>query len=177
MSVLGKLFKSLAAVTLVFGSKEALAMPKPGQTAPGFTLHSQEGQNVSLQDYRGKWVVLYFYPKDMTPGCTLQAHNFQSDSAQYAALDAVVLGVSVDDVESHQEFCTKENLSFKLLADTSASVSKSYGSLMKFMGMTMSQRNTFLIDPKGKIAKVYPKVSVSKHSDAVLADLRALQKR
>jgi peroxiredoxin Q/BCP len=177
MSFFSKMLKSLAAFTLVVGSKQALALPKVGQTAPEFTLLSQEGSKVSLKDYRGRWVVLYFYPKDMTPGCTIQAHNFQSDSAHYEALNAVVLGVSVDNVDSHREFCTKEGLSFKLLADTSATVSKSYGSLMKFMGMSMSERNTFLIDPKGKIAKVYPKVSVSKHSDAVLADLKSLQAR
>jgi peroxiredoxin Q/BCP len=175
MSVLGKISKSMAAaLLLVFGSRSAHALPQAGQKAPEFSLLSQEGKKVSLKEFRGSWVVLYFYPKDMTPGCTIQAHNFQRDSSLYEAANAVVLGVSVDDVASHQEFCTQESLSFKLLADTSASVSRAYGSVMKFMGRTMSERNTFLIDPQGKIAKVYPKVSVGKHSDEVLADLKAL---
>ena len=176
MSVFGKVSKGLtAALLLVFGSKVAQALPKVGQIAPDFSLRSQEGKHVSLKEFKGQWVVLYFYPRDMTSGCTIQAHNFQRDSALYAAANAVVLGVSVDNVESHQEFCTKESLSFRLLADTSASVSKSYGSLMNMMGVKLSERNTFLIDPHGKIAKVYPKVSVSKHSTEVLADLKTLQ--
>jgi peroxiredoxin Q/BCP len=176
MSVFSKLSKGLtAALVLVFGARAAVALPSVGQSAPDFSLLSQEGKSVSLKAYRGHWVVLYFYPRDMTSGCTLQAHNFQRDSSLYAAADAVVIGVSVDNVKSHQEFCTKESLGFKLLADTSASVSKAYGSLMKIPGITLSERNTFLIDPSGKIAKVYPKVSVAKHSDEVLADLKALK--
>jgi peroxiredoxin Q/BCP len=176
MSLLKKIPKAAAAVLmLVFGAR-AGALPKAGQAAPDFSLPSQEGKKVSLKEFRGQWVVLYFYPKDMTPGCTIQAHNFQRDSAQYEAANAVVLGVSVDDVASHREFCTKESLSFRLLSDTSASVSRAYGSLMKFMGRALSERNTFLIDPRGKIAKVYPKVSVAKHSEEVLADIKALVK-
>jgi peroxiredoxin Q/BCP len=178
MSVLGKMSKGLtAAMLLAFGLKVAEAMPKVGQMAPDFLLPSQEGKLVSLQDFRGHWVVLYFYPRDMTSGCTIQAHNFQRDSAQYAAANAVVLGVSVDNVASHKEFCTKESLSFKLLADTSTAVSKSYGSLKHILTVSLSERNTFLIDPQGKIAKVYPKVSVSKHSQEVLSDLKALQSK
>ena len=93
-------------------------MPAVGNAAPGFTLNSQEGERVSLEEFRGKWVVLYFYPKDMTSGCTLEAHNFQRDLAQYDKRNAVIVGVSVDTLESHQEFCTKESLTFKLLSDT-----------------------------------------------------------
>src|SRR5579862_8007714 len=89
-----------------------------GAVAPNFTLPSQEDKPVSLTDYKGKWVVLYFYPKDMTTGCTIEAHNFQRDLPKYDALNAVVLGVSVQDEKSHQEFCAKESLTFKLLADT-----------------------------------------------------------
>src|SRR5207244_5298608 len=97
--------------------------------APEFTLKSQEGKSVSLKDFRGKWVVLYFYPKDMTPGCTIEAHNFQRDQAMYDKINAAIVGVSVDAVDSHVEFCTKENLTFKLLADTDKKVVNMYGSV------------------------------------------------
>jgi peroxiredoxin Q/BCP len=167
---------SIATFMILFGARNVVAMPKVGQTAPSFSLLSQEGTPVSLKEYRGHWVVLYFYPKDFTSGCTLQGRNFQRDSAQYAARDAVVLGVSVDDSKSHADFCAKEGLSFKLLADTGAKVSKAYGSLMKIPGMKLSARNTFLIDPQGKIAKVYPKVDVAGHSAEILKDLDALLK-
>ena len=178
MTALAKVSRGLtAALLIVFGTKIGHALPQAGQMAPDFSLRSQDGKHVSLKDYRGYWVVLYFYPRDMTSGCTIQAHNFQRDSALYAAANAVVLGVSVDNVESHKEFCTKESLSFKLLADTSTSVSKAYGSLKHILTTALSERNTFLIDPQGKIAKVYPKVSVSKHSEEVLADLKRLQSR
>src|ERR1700683_18798 len=105
------------------------APPAEGSKAPGFTLKSQEGKEVSLKDFRGKWVVLYFYPKDMTPGCTIEAHNFQASQAQFTAKNAVILGVSVDSADSHQQFCTKESLTFRLLADTSHTVVSAYGSL------------------------------------------------
>jgi thioredoxin-dependent peroxiredoxin len=178
MSVLGKISRGFAAaLLLVFGTRYAHALPAAGQAAPGFSLPSQDGDKVSLKDYRGRWVVLYFYPRDMTSGCTIEAHNFQRDSALYAEANAVVLGVSVDDVASHREFCTKEGLGFKLLADTSGAVSKAYGSLRRFMGKKLSERNTFLIDPAGKIARVYTQVSVTGHSGEVLADLKALQKK
>jgi peroxiredoxin Q/BCP len=178
MSFLSRITRSLVTVSvLLLGARNAAAMPKTGQVAPDFSLRSQEGAAVSLKDFRGHWVVLYFYPKDFTSGCTLQGRNFQRDSAQYAARDAVVLGVSVDDEKSHKDFCAKEGLSFKLLADTAAKVSKAYGSLMKLPGKTLSARNTFLIDPKGTIAKVYPKVDVAGHSAEVLADLDALREK
>jgi peroxiredoxin Q/BCP len=168
---------TVAAFVILFGARNADAMPEPGQMAPQFSLLSQEGTPVSLKDYRGRWVVLYFYPKDFTSGCTLQGRNFQRDSAQYAERGAVVLGVSVDDAKTHADFCAKEGLSFKLLADTAAAVSKAYGSLMKIPGKKLSARNTFLIDPTGKIARIYPKVDVAGHSKAVLEDLAELQKK
>ncbi len=150
--------------------------PAPGIAAPDFTLKSQEGKTVSLHDYRGKWVVLYFYPKDMTQGCTIEAHNFQRDLAQYDAKNAVILGVSVDTVDSHQQFCTKESLTFKLLSDASHEVTTKYGSLTQFGQMTLAARNTFLIDPKGVIRKVYVKVNPNPHSEEVLAALTSLEK-
>ena len=151
-------------------------VPAAGTAAPAFKLATNEGKQASLSDFKGKWVVLYFYPKDFTSGCTLEAHNFQRDLAKYKAMHAVILGVSVDTAESHKSFCAKEGLNFKLLSDTDASVSEKYGSVMEYNGMKLSARNTFIIDPDGKIAKVFVKVSPAGHSDEVLAALATLQK-
>lgn len=151
-------------------------MPEVGKTAPEFSLKSQEGKEINLKDYHGKWVVLYFYPKDFTSGCTIEAKNFQRDIAEYEKVGAVILGVSVDTVESHQGFCTKEGLSFKLLSDTEGKVSAAYGSVMEYNGNKLSARNTFIIDPKGKVVKVFPGVKVAKHSEEVLAALAELKK-
>ena len=150
--------------------------PAAGAVAPDFSLTTNEGKQASLKDFRGKWVVLYFYPKDFTSGCTLQAHNFQRDLAKYEAKNAVILGVSVDTAESHKSFCAKEGLNFKLLADTEAKVSDAYGSVMEYNGMKLSARNTFIIDPKGKIAQVMMKVNPASNSEDVLAALETLQK-
>lgn len=155
----------------------ATEVPSVGSDAPDFALTTNEGKPASLKDFRGQWVVLYFYPKDFTSGCTLEARNFQRDLAQYKEKNAVVLGVSVDTAESHKEFCAKEGLNFKLLADTDTKVSESYGSVMEYNGMKLSARNTFIIDPKGKVAQVFIKVNPSKHSEEVLAALAALQKK
>jgi peroxiredoxin Q/BCP len=151
------------------------AAPAEGSVAPDFTLPSQEG-SVSFKDYRGKWVVLYFYPKDQTAGCSREAHNFQVDQPKYAERNAVVLGVSVDSVESHKKFCAKEGLNFKLLADTDHKVSSAYGSLTDLVVTKISARHTFLIDPSGKVAKVYTTVNPFAHSVEVLSQLDALQK-
>src|SRR5580693_5352207 len=150
--------------------------PSEGSDAPAFTLPSQEGSSVSLNDYRGKWVVLYFYPKDQTPGCSREAHNFQVDQPKYGERNAVVLGVSLDSVDSHKKFCAKEGLNFKLLSDTGHSVTKAYGSLTNLGVVQIAARNTFLINPEGKVAKVYGGVNPAHHSDEVLADLDRLQK-
>jgi peroxiredoxin Q/BCP len=149
--------------------------PAAGAHAPDFSLPSQEGAQVSLDQFKGKWVVLYFYPKDFTSGCTIEAHNFQRDLDKYTAKNAAIVGVSVDDVNSHKSFCTKEGLNFKLLADSNHSVVEKYGSVMEYNGMTLAARNTFLIDPTGVIKKVYLKVSPQGHSEEVLADLQTLQ--
>ena len=152
------------------------AAPSEGSIAPDFTLASQDGSSVSLKDYRGKWVVLYFYPKDQTPGCSREAHNFQVDQPKYAERSAVVLGVSLDSVDSHKKFCAKEGLNFKLLADTEHKVTDSYGSLTNLGLVKFAARHTFLIDPSGKIAKAYTCVDPLKHSADVLGELDTLQK-
>jgi len=153
----------------LFMNAQSADIPAEGGKAPGFSLQSQEGKTVSLKDFKGQWVVLYFYPKDMTPGCTIEAHNFQRDQDQYTAKHAAIVGVSADNIDSHQQFCTKENLTFKLLADPDKKVIGEYGSLAA-NGM-VAARNTFLIDPNGVIRKVYTKVSPNPHSAEVLAAL------
>src|ERR1700758_1476061 len=124
----------LAIVLLVPRLLSRSATPAEGSAAPDFTLSSQDGSSVSLKSYRGKWVILYFYPKDQTPGCTREAHNFQVDQSKYAEHNAVVLGISLDSVDSHKRFCAKEGLNFKLLADTEHKVTDSYGSLTNLGG-------------------------------------------
>ena len=150
--------------------------PAVGTAAPDFTLNNQEGKAISLHEFKGKWVVLYFYPKDMTPGCTIEAHNFQRDLSKYDAKNAVILGVSVQDEKSHQNFCTKEGLNFKLLADTKNEVSEKYDSIMNLGITKLSARHTFLIDPTGTVRKVWAEVDVKTHSYDVLAALDELQK-
>ncbi|MGB6869932.1 MAG: redoxin domain-containing protein, partial [Acidobacteriaceae bacterium] len=130
------------ALQRVFAANNA-PMPEPGQGAPTFTLPNQEGQPVDLASYHGKWVVLYFYPKDMTTGCTIEAHNFERDLDKYKALNAVILGVSVDTVDSHRQFCTKDSLTFTLLADPDKKVVEQYGSLGNFGPIQIAMRNTF----------------------------------
>ena len=151
--------------------------PAVGSAAPEFALTTNEGKQASLKDFRGQWVVLYFYPKDFTSGCTIEARNFQRDLDKYKAANAVILGVSVDTAESHKEFCAKEGLNFKLLSDVDGKVSDAYGSVMEYQGMKLSARNTFIIDPKGTVAQVFMKVKVQPHSEEVLAALAALQKK
>ncbi len=169
---------SLVAITLSVAPLALFASSPPaaGTMAPEFTLSSQDGTPVSLRDYRGKWVVLYFYPKDFTSGCTIEAHNFQRDEPQYEQKKAVVLGVSVDDADSHKQFCTKEGLNFKLLADTDHKVSMAYGSLTNLLLVKFAARHTFIINPEGKIVKVFTDVNPNQHSAEVLAALGELQK-
>ena len=162
---------AVAYMTTVHAADEP--MPAVGQPAPGFTLPSQDGSQISLDSFKGKWVVLYFYPKDMTKGCTIEAHNFQRDLAQFEAKNAVIVGVSVDTPDSHKEFCTKEGLTFRLLADPEHKVVDQYGSLGHFGPMTIANRNTFLIDPQGKIVKEWTKVDPQVHSGEVLAAIPA----
>ena len=165
-----------AAFVAVHAADQPQTLPSVGQAAPTFTLPSQDGSQISLQSFRGKWVVLYFYPKDMTPGCTIEAHNFQRDQAKFDAANAVILGVSLDTPDSHKQFCTKEGLTFRLLADPEHKVVDAYGSLGHFGPMTIANRNTFLIDPQGKIAQVWTKVDPSHHSEEVLAAIAELKR-
>jgi peroxiredoxin Q/BCP len=163
-----------AAIATVHAADQT--MPSVGQIAPTFTLPSQDGSQISLDSFRGKWVVLYFYPKDMTPGCTIEAHNFQRDQAKFDAANAVILGVSLDTPDSHKQFCTKEGLTFRLLADPEHKVVDAYGSLGSFATFKIANRNTFLIDPQGRIVKVWTKVECSHHSEEVLAAIADLKK-
>ena len=155
---------------------ESQTQPEVGKPAPDFSLTTGDGSQVSLKDYHGKWVVLYFYPKDFTSGCTLEAQNFQRDLAKYQNASAIILGVSVDNAESHKQFCAKEGLNFKLLADTDTKVSGAYGSLKDYDGKKMSARNTFIINPEGKIVKVFTGVKPQTHSEEVLQALAELKK-
>ncbi len=162
--------------TQAFGADTA-AVPAAGQAAPGFTLPSQTGQPTSLGSFHGKWVVLYFYPKDGTSGCTLEAHKFQEDAPKYEKANAVIVGVSVDSVDSHKTFCAKEGLNFHLLSDADKKVAPQYGSLADYLGVKVAKRNTFLINPEGKIVKVWTGVNPSQASSDVLAELAADRKR
>jgi peroxiredoxin Q/BCP len=151
---------------------------KPGAKAPAFTLPSQDGTPVNLSDYRGKWVVLYFYPKDKSSGCTIQAHEYQSNLPKFEEHHAVVLGVSLDTAESHKSFCTQDGLTFKLLADPDRQAATAYGvPLMTFKDMKFDERDTFLISPKGTIAQVWRKVDPEKDSSIVLAAIASQNKK
>jgi len=150
-------------------------LPKPGQPAPAFNLPDQNGKLHQLADYSGKWVVLYFYPKDDTPGCTKEACSFRDDLQQLEKLGANVVGVSEDNADSHARFAQKYHLPFPLLADKDGSVADSYGALTNLALIKFAKRYTFLIDPQGKIAKVYEKVDTSRHSQEIILDLKRLK--
>jgi peroxiredoxin Q/BCP len=169
-------------ITLLFAALAALALPAlagtpaVGSAAPAFKLQDQDGKFHSLSDYRGKWVVIYFYPKDDTPGCTTQACSFRDNIFAFDKLNAVILGISVDDAASHKAFAEKHGLPFTLLADPTKATAKEYGVLKTYMGvMEMARRDTFIIDPQGRIAKHYESVDPEGHSKLVLDDLKALQ--
>jgi peroxiredoxin Q/BCP len=178
MKILGILIVAIVlfvAVVAVRAMRTGEKAPRSGMPAPDFTLNSQDGKPLSLHDLRGKWVVLYFYPKDFTSGCTIEAHNFQRDLAQYEQKSAIILGVSVQEEGTHREFCAKEGLHFKLLADTNYKVSSAYGSLMNLGVAKISARHTFLIDPDGLVRKTYLNVNAQAHSAELLADLAQFQ--
>lgn len=177
MRIKGLWIAVIAAVWSASSGAAHAASLQPGATAPNFTLPSQENTPVSLSDFKGKWVVLYFYPKDMSPGCSMEAHNFQRDQAKYEADHAVVLGVSLDSVKSHETFCTKDSLSFKLLADPGRKVVDAYGVPVMFTPIgRLAQRDTFLISPQGKIVKVWKVGDIKRHSEEVLAAIAEEEK-
>jgi peroxiredoxin Q/BCP len=166
----------LAATVLLLTGTVALAEQlRPGEPAPDFELKDQNGQLHSIEDYRGKWVALYFYPKDDTPGCTTEACEFRDNIFAFKNLDCQVLGVSLDDVESHNKFSEKYGLPFPLLADTEGSAADAYGVKTRMLWFPVAKRQTFLIDPDGNIAKHYEDVNPDTHPQEVLADLEALR--
>jgi peroxiredoxin Q/BCP len=168
---------AIALSLLLAGAALAADPPAVGSPAPAFRLQDQTGQWHSLADYRGKWVVLYFYPKDNTPGCTTQACEFRDNIFAYRDLGAVILGVSVDDVASHKAFADEHSLPFPILADAEKKTATAYGTLTKYVGIAeLARRDTFIIDPQGKVAKHYVKVDPKGHSEVVLADLQQLAK-
>jgi peroxiredoxin Q/BCP len=168
--------RSLISSMLLFlttGSVHAQEL-KAGDPAPPFDLIDQNNQEHRLQDYAGQWLVLYFYPKDDTPGCTTEACQFRDDYYALKEMGVVVLGVSLDDVKSHQEFAEKYHLPFPLLSDAEGSVASAYGSLTKFGPISFAKRHTFIIGPDGHIARVYTRVKPGEHSGEVIGDLRNL---
>jgi peroxiredoxin Q/BCP len=148
--------------------------PAVGSPAPEFELPDQKGQLHSLEDYRNQWVVLYFYPKDETPGCTTEACEFRDNIFAFREMGTQILGVSLDDVDSHKAFAENHDLPFPLLADTEGYASTAYGVKTRMFGMTVAKRQTFIIGPDGKIAKHYEKVKPDEHSAEVLSDLKKL---
>jgi len=164
----------MSAAALLLGMSALAEQVQMGDPAPDFELKDQSGQLHSIEDYRGKWVALYFYPKDDTPGCTTEACEFRDNIFAFKNLNCQILGVSLDDVESHKEFAEKYSLPFPLLADSSGTTADAYGVKSKYMGMSVAKRQTFLIDPDGNVAKHYEKVDPDSHSQQVLADLQSL---
>lgn len=161
----------LLATCAIFASTAAAQSPAAGDPAPGFELPDQNGDLHSLEDYRDQWVALYFYPKDGTPGCTTEACEFRDDIFKYRELNTQILGVSLDDTQSHKAFADKHGLPFPLLADTEGVTATAYGVKSRFLGLTLAKRHTFLIDPDGMVARHYTDVDPDTHSDEVLADL------
>ena len=174
---------ALAALCVAAGAAGAAAAaeqnaPVVGDPAPAFRLQDQNGKWHSLEDYRGRWLVVYFYPKDNTPGCTTQACELRDNIFAFRDIGAVILGVSVDDVASHKAFAAEHGLPFPILADAAKTVSTSYGVLTRFLGMMeLARRDTFIIDPAGRIARHYMKVDPKGHSELVLTELRRLGAR
>lgn len=162
----------LAALIVTLAS--AHASPAPGETAPDFRLQDQNGEWHTLEQHRGEWVALYFYPKDDTPGCTTEACAFRDNIFAFDELNAVILGVSLDDVESHAEFADKYSLPFAILADTGKQAATAYGVIMKIGPLELASRQSFLIDPEGRIAIHYESVDPDRHSEEVLTDIRKL---
>ncbi|MGD9021387.1 MAG: peroxiredoxin [Lysobacterales bacterium] len=163
------LFLVLLSTPLIAGDAPAV-----GADAPAFKLQDQNGDWHALEDYRGQWLAVYFYPRDDTPGCTKEACNFRDNIYAFKAIGAAVVGVSVDDVESHKAFSDKYKLPFTLLADEDHAMATAYGVLKDYKLVKTASRQSFLVDPEGKIAKHYAKVKPDTHTQEVLADIEAL---
>jgi thioredoxin-dependent peroxiredoxin len=171
-------YLTLAMALAWLGIAHAAEGPAVGSAAPEFKLQDQNGKWHELKDFRGKWLALYFYPKDQTPGCTTQACEFRDNVFAFRDAGAAIVGVSVDDVDSHKKFSEKHGLPFPILADSSKETAKKYGVLKSYLGtMELARRDTFLIDPQGRIAKHYVEVDPKGHSQIVLNDIKALQKK
>ena len=168
-------FIAAFAILLLGGNRSLADQVGVGDPAPDFELKDQDGQLHSIEDYRGQWVALYFYPKDGTPGCTTEACEFRDNIFAFDRLNCQILGVSLDDQESHKEFAEKHGLPFPLLADTKGTSADAYGVKTRLMGLTLAKRQTFLIDPRGNVAKHYADVDPDTHSKQILADLEILQ--
>jgi peroxiredoxin Q/BCP len=164
-------------VYLLRANVMAAPILKIGDDAPTFTLPDSQGNQVNLSDYKGKWLVLYFYPKDDTPGCTTEACHFRDDFKFLESLGAKVVGVSIDDSFSHKKFAEKYNLPFPLLSDSSGEVASRYGALNNFLVIKLAKRYTYLINPQGKIAKIYLSIDTSKHSQEIIEDLKTLKQQ
>ena len=167
---------ALAVLAALLAARAARSgeLPEVGKPAPDFNLPDQNGKLHVLKDYRGKWLVLYFYPRDDTPGCTQEACAFRDDLQQITALGAQVVGVSVDDSSSHAEFAKKYHLPFPLLADQTTETAARYGALMNLVFVKVARRYTFLIDPQGNVGKIYLSVETSRHSKEIIEDLQKL---
>ena len=167
---------ALVVLAALFAARAVRAgeLPETGKPAPDFNLPDQNGKRHTLRDYRGKWLVLYFYPKDDTPGCTQEACMFRDDLNQLTGLGAQVVGISVDDSDSHAAFAKKYHLPFPLLADRTTETAARYGALMNLLVIKIARRYTFLIDPQGNTSKVYLSVETSRHSKQIIEDLQKL---
>lgn len=172
--IIAKLIGVLVLIFFSLAHADALIL---GDKAPTFSLPNQAGETVSLSDYKGQWVVLYFYPKDDTPGCTTEACSFRDNINRLIGQDATVLGVSLDSSKSHQNFIKKFALPFDLLADETAEVAKSYGALFDLKVIKFAKRQSFIINPQGDLAKIYRKVNPDVHVRQVMDDLKQLQKQ
>jgi len=170
---------SLTAVISIFVWADAYTDTQPavGDSAPTFKLQDQNGDWHTLGDYKGKYVVLFFYPKDGTPGCTTEACNFRDNIFAFDDLNTQILGISLDDVDSHKEFSEKYSLPYPILADIEKESAVDYGVLGKFLMMTITKRESFIIDPDGLIVKHYKNVDPEKHTDEVIEELKSLQKK
>lgn len=160
---------ALAFFALRWGARGVL--PEIGSAAPDFDLPDSANQRHTLADYRGRWLVLYFYPKDATPICTAEVCNLRDGYGEFQARNVALLGVSLDDADSHTEFAQRHDLPFPLLTDTNAAVARAYGSLSDFGLFRFAKRHTFLIDPSGRVAKVYQKIDAEQHAQEILHDL------